>query len=105
MGHLSHAVSGTTSGLKPPMGVKSNISISPRVTTPAVIEALESRIAPAFVGGLAGAVATLTGDGGSDILTITAVNGLLSHNRFAAGDSGFATAFDFDSTTQNPSRR
>jgi hypothetical protein len=60
---------------------------------------LESRIAPAYVGALAGAAATLTGDGASDALVITAVDGFLSHNRFAAGDAGFASAFDFDSTT------
>src|SRR6185369_12817689 len=70
-----------------------------RVSTDPVIEHLESRIAPAYTGALAGTAATLTGDGASDTLIITAVGGFLSHNRFAAGDPGFASAFDFDSTT------
>src|ERR1700761_3680462 len=69
------------------------------VSRRASIEKLEDRIAPAYVGSLTGTTATLSGDGASDTLIITAVKGMLSHNRFAAGDPGFASAFDFDSTT------
>ncbi len=71
---------------------------STKRSTRSAIEQLESRIAPAYVASLTGAAATLVGDGSDDALVITAVNGLLSHNRFAAGDPGFASAFDFDST-------
>jgi hypothetical protein len=63
------------------------------------IEHLESRIAPAFVASLAVAAATFTGDAGDDTLVISAEGGLLTHNRFAAGDPGFASATDFDSAT------
>ncbi len=63
------------------------------------IERLESRIAPAYAATLVGAAATLTGDLGSDTLIITAVGGLLSHNRFDTGDFGFASATDFDTAT------
>src|SRR4051812_14722925 len=99
MGRLSHPVSGTIGGLEPPTAVKNKINISPRVSTFHAIEPLESRIAPAFAGVLAGAAATLTGDGASDTLVLTAIGGFLSHNRFAAHDPGFASAFDFDSVT------
>lgn len=62
-------------------------------------ERLESRIAPAYVATLAGAAGTLTGDAADDTLVISMMGGLLAHNRFAAGDAGFASALDFDSGT------
>jgi hypothetical protein len=63
-------------------------------------ERLESRIAPAFVASLNGSEATLTGDATDETLSIINGNGtLLAHNRFTAGDPGFASDFDFDSTT------
>lgn len=63
------------------------------------IERLESRIAPAFVATLAGSVATLTGTDAGETLTISN-NGsnLLEHDRFVAGDPGFNSALDFDTT-------
>jgi hypothetical protein len=45
-----------------------------------------------------GTTATFTGNASSDTLVLTEENGLLMHNRFASGDPGFASAFDFDST-------
>src|SRR5258706_5503543 len=63
------------------------------------VERLESRIAPAFVATLNGLIATLTGDASDETLTIFANGALLSHNRFSAGDPGFVSDLDFDSTT------
>jgi hypothetical protein len=40
----------------------------------------------------------MIGDAQSDTLTITVSGGLLRHNRFTAGDPGFTSDFDFDST-------
>jgi hypothetical protein len=62
-------------------------------------EQLERRIAPAFTGALAGLSATFTGDGADDTLIVTAAGGVLQHNRFSAGDSGFASDTDWDSAT------
>ncbi len=59
---------------------------------------LENRIAPAYAAALVGTAANFAGDSTNDTLLITAIGGLLSHNRFAAGDPGFASAFDFDSS-------
>jgi hypothetical protein len=52
----------------------------------------------AFTSTVAAGVATMTGDAGSDTLVITEVGGLLRHNRFDAGDPGFNSATDFDSS-------
>ena len=51
-----------------------------------------------FTATLAGTVATFTGDADSDTIVITSSGGLLMHNRFSAGDPGFNSNFDFDST-------
>src|SRR4051812_47303542 len=99
MGRSSHPVLGTSGVQKALMGVKPKLHLSSHRSTASLIEALESRIAPAFLGGVNGTTATFTGDGASDTIAVTAINGFLAHNRFAAGDAGFASAFDFDSTT------
>ena len=44
------------------------------------------------------ASATMTGDAASDALFIDQAGGMFRHNRFAAGDPGFNSAYDFDST-------
>lgn len=62
------------------------------------IEALETRIAPAFTSTVAGSVASFSGDAADDSLVITESAGFLAHNRFTAGDAGFNSALDFDST-------
>lgn len=59
-------------------------------------ESLEERTVPAFTMSLAGLTATVIGDGATDTLQISSDAGLLVHNRFAAGDPGFNSAFDFD---------
>jgi hypothetical protein len=43
-------------------------------------------------------VATFVGSPADDLLIINSAGGLLHHNRFSAGDPGFASDFDFDST-------
>ena len=40
----------------------------------------------------------MTGDAAGDTLTITQSGGLFRHNRFTAGDPGFNSDFDFDTT-------
>lgn len=45
-----------------------------------------------------GSTATMTGDGAADILEITESGGLFRHNRFTAGDPGFNSEFDFDTS-------
>jgi hypothetical protein len=62
-------------------------------------ERLESRIAPAFIASLNGLEATFTGDATDETLTIMNGGGVLAHNRFTAGDPGFVSDLDFDSTT------
>jgi FG-GAP-like repeat/RTX calcium-binding nonapeptide repeat (4 copies) len=62
-----------------------------------VAELLETRIAPAYSAFVNGAFITLAGDAAGDTLEISAVDGLLKHNRFTAGDAGFESDFDFDS--------
>src|SRR4029453_9138166 len=61
------------------------------------IERLESRIVLSYTAILSGTTATLTGSAASDTITISASGGLLSHSRFAAGDAGFNSEFDFNS--------
>ena len=60
-------------------------------------------IAPSAVRATAGGPMTaasgvFTGTSGDDLLVIGHDDTLLTHNRFAAGDPGFASATDFDST-------
>jgi len=84
------------------MTTRTRTRIRPVASKPrakARIEVLEARIAPAFAATLAGSVATFSGDGATDALTIIENGGLLEHNRFGAGDAGFASARDFDSAT------
>jgi hypothetical protein len=67
---------------------------------PLRLESLEDRVTPAFTASLVGTVATFTGDAASDNLTFDVTGGgLLRHNRFTAGDPGFASDLDFDSAT------
>ena len=67
------------------------------------VERLESRIAPAFDAFITGGVVTFIGDGADDTLAFTtaveATSGkvVLMHNRFTAGDRGFASDTDLDS--------
>jgi hypothetical protein len=61
-------------------------------------ERLESRIAPAFVATLTGSEATFTGDASNETLNIFTAGPVLSHDRFTAGDPGFVSDLDFDST-------
>lgn len=70
--------------------------------TPAMLlaEALETRFAPAYTAGFDGSGnVTLTGNAASDSLVLTADGGVLTHNRFTAGDPGFASNEDLDSVT------
>ena len=60
---------------------------------------MENRIAPAYVATLTGTAVVFAGDTASDTIIFSAVNGFLKHNRFTAKDAGFASDFDFDSTT------
>lgn len=65
------------------------------------LQTLEARDVPAFVAALdATGNATFTGDAGADALEIfLSDSGGLSHNRFTAGDPGFESDFDFDSSS------
>ncbi|PYR45191.1 MAG: hypothetical protein DMF89_25715 [Acidobacteria bacterium] len=71
-----------------------------RSHTVAVVAALlclaPAAVEAAYTSTVAGSTATMTGDAAGDTLTITQAGGLFSHNRFAAGDPGFNSAFDFD---------
>jgi hypothetical protein len=51
-----------------------------------------------YTASLSGSSAVFTGDGAADTLVFDATNGVLRHNRFTAGDPGFASDLDFDST-------
>jgi hypothetical protein len=62
-------------------------------------ELLESRIAPAYISFVSGPIVTFAGDGASDTLVFSAEDGFLKHNRFTAGDSGFASDFDFNNNS------
>src|SRR5206468_1649852 len=48
---------------------------------------------------LVGKTATFTGGPGADTIVFDQAGGLLRHNRFSAGDPGFASDFDFDPNT------
>lgn len=63
---------------------------------PLRMEGLEDRITPVYTATLAGTTATFLGDAAGDALNFTVSGGLLQHNRFTAGDAGFASNFDFD---------
>ncbi|HYR26946.1 MAG TPA: hypothetical protein VEU30_00685, partial [Thermoanaerobaculia bacterium] len=55
----------------------------------------------AFTSTHAGTTATMTGNSAGitgDILVFSASGGLMVHNRFEAGDPGYNSAFDFDTT-------
>ena len=52
----------------------------------------------AYTSTVVGSTATMTGDATGDNLLIAEAGGLFGHNRFAAGDPGFNSAFDFDTT-------
>lgn len=52
-----------------------------------------------FTSSLAGTTATMAGNANSDTVLIDQAGGLLRHNRFSAGDSGFASDFDWNSST------
>lgn len=57
-------------------------------------------VAPtAFTVTLIGTTATFNGSTAADTITFDQSGGLLRHNRFTAGDSGFNSDFDFDPTT------
>ncbi|HZE72443.1 MAG TPA: DUF4394 domain-containing protein, partial [Pyrinomonadaceae bacterium] len=53
---------------------------------------------PGCTCGVTGTVATFTCDAGSDTIVLDTSGGLLHHNRFTAGDPGFNSDFDFDSS-------
>ena len=52
----------------------------------------------AYTSTVVGSTATMIGDAAGDTLTITQAGGLFRHNRFTAGDPGFNSDFDFDTT-------
>lgn len=70
------------------------------------LQTLEARDVPAFVAALdATGNATFTGNGSADLLVVSANGqGELVHNRFLAGDAGFVSAADFDSTQAGEQR-
>lgn len=53
----------------------------------------------AWTGTVSGNTATLTGGSGDDTITIGVQDFWLKHNRFTAGDPGFASDLDWDSST------
>ena len=56
-------------------------------------------VAPtAFTATLVGTTATFNGSSAADTIVFDQSGGLLRHNRFSKGDSGFNSDFDFDST-------
>ncbi len=52
----------------------------------------------AYTAALVGDVATFTGTAAGATITIDTSGGLVRHNRYSQGDSGFNSDFDFDST-------
>ena len=60
--------------------------------------AAPSSVYAAYTSTATATTATMVGDAAADTLTITEAGGLFSHNRFAAGDPGFFSPFDFDTT-------
>ncbi len=67
--------------------------------TAALLLSVPAAVEAAYISTVAGGTATMTGDASGDTLTITQAGGLFRHNRFAAGDGGFNSEFDFDSGT------
>src|SRR4030095_3306684 len=61
-----------------------------------LVEPLETRIALSYSASLSGAAATLSGTAAGDTLTVVAFGGFLVHNRFHAGDGGFARGVELD---------
>lgn len=61
------------------------------------LERLEDRQMLSYTATLAGTTATFTGNAAGDTITFDVQTGLLRHNRFTAGDAGFASDTDFDS--------
>jgi hypothetical protein len=61
------------------------------------IEPLEDRIALAYTATVVGSTATFNGNSANDAIIFSASGGLLTHSRFAAGDAGFNSEFDFNS--------
>lgn len=51
-----------------------------------------------FTASLTGTVATFNGSAGANEIAFSAASGILSHGRFSAGDAGFNSDFDFDSS-------
>ena len=72
---------------------------SVRITVSAVLLFLSSPsvLYATYTSTISGSTATMTGDAASDTLIIGQTAGLYSHNRFAAGDPGFNSQFDFNS--------
>ena len=62
------------------------------------LEPLEDRRMLSFTSTLAGSTATITGDGSSDTFVVDVSGGNLRHNRFSAGDAGFVSDLDWDSS-------
>jgi hypothetical protein len=60
------------------------------------IERLEDRIAPAYLSSISGPFVFMNGDAANDTLSFSAEDGLLKHNRFTAGDTGYESDFDFN---------
>lgn len=66
--------------------------------TPVTLRAMTVAIS-GFSASVAGSVATFTGSAGGHTIIIDQAGGLLRHNRFSAGDAGFASDFDFNSSS------
>ncbi len=62
------------------------------------IHRLENRDVPSFTAVHVGDTSTFTGDSADDAVIFDQSGGLIRHNRFTAGDAGFTSDFDFDST-------
>ena len=61
--------------------------------------AIPSAVEAAYTSSMVGASVTMIGDGSGDALLISSTAGLLRHDRFTAGDPGFHSDFDFDTST------
>src|SRR5262245_46585077 len=82
------------------MARKSMQFVSRTIAVAAVLFFLTSpsTLYASFTSAASGSTATMSGDTSGDTLTISDVGGLYRHNRFTAGDAGFNSDFDFDST-------
>src|SRR6476646_5026154 len=60
--------------------------------------ALAAPAQAAYTSTVSGQTATMTGDSAGNALQIDISGGLMRHNRFSAGDPGFADDFDFDTS-------